>query len=146
MLVFLWLTCLQKMGHFKRNVLQPFFFSGSARGSIFSVPKVSWILQQFDKTSSWINAVRKKKVKQNKWDTLPLKPTLTCFAPESHGGQGRRWHFLLEKADFQGELLVLGRGKRSKLTGSWIQTPWNQHVSLEVTLLGLGSGNAKVHV
>lgn len=71
MLVFLWLTCLQKMGHFKRNVLQPFFFSGSARGSIFSVPKVSWILQQFGKTSSWINAVRKKKVKQNKWDTLP---------------------------------------------------------------------------
>ena len=60
-----------KNGPFQKECLATFFFSGSARGSIFSVPKVSWILQQFDKTSSWINAVRKKKVKQNKWDTLP---------------------------------------------------------------------------
>lgn len=67
----------------------------------------------------------------------------------------QHWHFsplkaMVAKGDadisfwkrliFKAELLVLGRGKRSKLTGSWIQTPWNQHVSLEVTLLGLGSG------
>ena len=58
-----------------------------------------------------------------------LKPTLTFLATESHGGKGRRWHFLLEKADFQGELLVLGGGKRSKLTGSWIQTPMSKRIT-----------------
>ena len=67
MLVFLWLTCLLKMGHFKRNVLQPSFFSGSARGSISFCSE--GVLQQFDKTSSWINDVRQKT--SNKWGTLP---------------------------------------------------------------------------